>query len=495
MPSFHADTVLRYLRRQVGAADAGSDRALIHRFASAGDESAFAVLVGRHGPMVLRVCRHILGNVPDAEDAFQATFLVLMRKAAALPWRESLAGWLHSVASRVALKARTAACRRRTHESRAVAPPPAAAPVGDITLREAKGLLDEELNRLPEKLRTPLVLCYLEGMTQDQAARQAGWSLNTLKRRLSRGLDVLQRRLRRRGVALGVVLSATALNETVVVPAALLAAATRAAVLFRAQRAAAEASRAAALAEGYLKTMSLARLRSAGAVLLAAALAVAAGLGALWALTNRPGPAAQAPEAGRLAVPPPGQDQAAGPRKLGTLQAHGGATTAVAMSPNGKTLASTASEFVVELWDVDGKASKLRATLRQAADPRSPSLVQPVPAHQGLVFAVAFSPDGKTLASGAGGVRTRTPEGRWKIEGEVRLWDVATGKEKAPVRRSPLTVYSLAYSPDGRTLAWGGGVEPAAVDTTPRKDFKDIPREYLKFKELGSVTVCDLATG
>jgi WD40 repeat protein len=151
------------------------------------------------------------------------------------------------------------------------------------------------------------------------------------------------------------------------------------------------------------------------------------------------------------------------------------------MSPDGQTLASAGSSLV-ELWDVDRKARMPRAILRQPADPRDPNAPT---THRGMVWAVAFSPDGKTLATGAGGVWSPTPgDGKkiGKIEGEIRLWDVATGKEKAAVRRLPLTVYSLAFSPDGRTLAWGSGVEPAAIDTTYRESFKDIPKEYLAFK-------------
>src|SRR5437660_345994 len=113
------NVLMRHIGRLAGApgADALTDRALMQRFAADGDEAAFAALVRRHGPMVLRVCRHVLGNAHDAEDAFQAAFLVLARKAAALLWRESVAGWLHEVASRVARKARAAAYRRRTHEA------------------------------------------------------------------------------------------------------------------------------------------------------------------------------------------------------------------------------------------------------------------------------------------------------------------------------------------------------------------------------------------
>jgi WD40 repeat protein len=318
MGPIYADVLLRYVRQQVAAPgpDADTDRALIQRFAAAGDETAFDTLVRRHGPMVLRVCRHVLGNVHDAEDACQATFLVLARKAGALLWRESVAGWLYQVASRVALQI-------FTHNSK-----PAA-------------------QQAPE------------------ASRQVGE-----------------------------------------VPA-----------------------------------------ERAGA-----------------AIT----------------------------KKLATLRGHGSAINALALSPDGKTLASAGTDFLVELWDVDGKASKLRGPLRQGPDPLSPILVQPTPTHNGMVWAVAFSPDGKTVASGAGFVQTRTPEGRMKFEGEVRLWDAATGKEQAAVRRYPVSVHSLAFSPDSRTLAWGGGVQTSAIDTTPRQSFKDIPRND---EELGEVRVWDLATG
>src|SRR5947209_2886079 len=123
MANAQPDALLRHVRGLLGAqaADALTDQALLRRFAAADDEAAFGALVHRHGPMVLRVCRGVLGNVHDAEDAFQAAFLVLARRAASLTWRESAAGWLHEVAYRLALKARTAAARRRTHEGRAEA--------------------------------------------------------------------------------------------------------------------------------------------------------------------------------------------------------------------------------------------------------------------------------------------------------------------------------------------------------------------------------------
>src|SRR5262249_50383230 len=159
-----AETVLRHLR---GFAVRGvsnlPDRELMRRFASGRDEVAFEALVRRHGPMVLRVCRRILRDAHDAEDAFQATFLVLARKAAALRHQESVGNWLYGVASRLSLRARTDAARRRDQERRATARA-GPDPLADLTVREAQQLLVEELTRLPDRYRAALVLCHLEGL-------------------------------------------------------------------------------------------------------------------------------------------------------------------------------------------------------------------------------------------------------------------------------------------------------------------------------------------
>src|SRR5262249_8569229 len=131
------------------------------------DETDFQVLVSRHGPMVLDVCRAVLGNETDAEDAFQATFLILARKARSIRKATLLASWLHGVAYRMALQARTEFARQRKHESRVVMPQ---AVSEDATWREVQAVVHEELNRLSERYRAPLVLCYLQGLTQDAAA-------------------------------------------------------------------------------------------------------------------------------------------------------------------------------------------------------------------------------------------------------------------------------------------------------------------------------------
>jgi RNA polymerase sigma factor (sigma-70 family) len=231
MADGQAQTLLRHVRRLAGVEAEVSDGELVRRFAASRDESAFAALVDRHGPMVLAVCRRVLGNAHDAEDVFQAAFLTLARQAGALRTRESVGSWLYGVALRQALKARSAATRRRTREAGAVARPPAE-PVAELTLREAQRILDAELSRLPEKLRAPIVLCCLEGKTRDEAAQCLGWTVALLKSRLEQARDVLRRRLCRRGVTLSAAFSASLLAEGsagAAVPAALGAAVVRAA--------------------------------------------------------------------------------------------------------------------------------------------------------------------------------------------------------------------------------------------------------------------------
>src|SRR5581483_58270 len=155
-----------------------------------------------HGPMVRGVCRRVLRHAEDAEDVFQATFLVLARKAGSIRWKRSIAPWLYQVAYRLAHKGRVQAARRR--ELQATVEP--AAKAVDESWREVCAVLDEELHNLTEKYRAPLVLCYLEGQTRDEAAERLGWSLGTIKRRLQKGRELLRLRLMHRGVTLPAVL-------------------------------------------------------------------------------------------------------------------------------------------------------------------------------------------------------------------------------------------------------------------------------------------------
>lgn len=217
--------VLVWLTRQISEAGphgSDSDRELLVRFATERDESAVRALIGRHGPMVLRVCSRILGPGHDVEDAFQATFLVLARKAAELQTSESVGSWLFGVAHRVSMKMRTAAARRRSHEREAVGAVPAD-PVAEVTVREAQGVLDDELAALPERFRAPLVLCCLEGLTRDEAARQLGVTRGTLKSRLERARGLLRTKLARRGLPVPAALLADLLGSVSAAPAAVAA--------------------------------------------------------------------------------------------------------------------------------------------------------------------------------------------------------------------------------------------------------------------------------
>ncbi|HZW34813.1 MAG TPA: sigma-70 family RNA polymerase sigma factor, partial [Isosphaeraceae bacterium] len=164
------------------------------------DESAFEALVTRHAPMVLGVCRRMLGDALDVEDAFQATFLVLVRRSRQLGPRDAIGPWLHGVAVRVALRARSRAARRRRHEPITLEFP-AIAPVDPRPDPELGEILDQELSRLPAKYRSPLVLCYLEGRTHEEAAQQLQWPLGTLKGRLARARILMRSRLARRGLS------------------------------------------------------------------------------------------------------------------------------------------------------------------------------------------------------------------------------------------------------------------------------------------------------
>jgi RNA polymerase sigma factor (sigma-70 family) len=194
MGNGHWGTVLERLRTLAGAsgADADADGPLLERFTVRRDEAAFEALLRRHGPLVLGVCRRVLQNSHDADDAFQATFLVLARKAAALDKSGSVANWLYTVAYHIALRARADATRRRAQE-RELPAMPTTEPSADALWRDLRPVLDEELNRLPEKHRAPVVLCYLEGKTNVEAARLLGWTKGTVSGRLARAREVLQR--------------------------------------------------------------------------------------------------------------------------------------------------------------------------------------------------------------------------------------------------------------------------------------------------------------
>jgi RNA polymerase sigma factor (sigma-70 family) len=490
------DSVLRHLRDLTAGAGSAdhTDGQLLQRFVNRADQAAFASLVQRHGPMVLGVLRRLLRQEQDAEDAFQATFLVLARKAAGIGKQNSVGSFLHGVAVRLALKARTAAARRRFHE-RQVLPMTHSAPAPDLAWQELQTVLDDEVQNLPERYRAPFVLCCLEGKTKLEAARQLGWPHGTVSGRLARARTHLRNRLLRRGMALSALALATLVEERTVaaVPPALAAAAVHAALPGTA--AGTVSARVAELAEGVTGVLVGTRLRLVlGAILLLALLGAGTGLVARHSLpapaatddepstpsavvdTNQPAVdrqgdplpegvlarlgtvrfrevgwgsvAAYLLDGKRLVTGSGGAtlhvwDTATGKRLRELDNGNKGAVWALAVAPNGKLLAAGCTDHLIHLWDPDtGKE------------------IRHLTGHKDFVHAVAFAPDGGRLVSGG-------------KDGTVRLWDVATGMEMRKLGPLATEVECVAISPDGTMLVTGGDKErPRVWDLATGKELQ-----------------------
>ena len=362
----------RTLLRLAGGAPS-PDGQLLERFVSGQDESAFAELVHRHGAMVFGVCQRVLRHAQDAEDAFQAAFIVLARKASSVTQPDLLSHWLYKVALRVAFKARTSADRRRTSQQ-----------LSDESVHDQRTenrarseqdwrlALDEELSGLPDKYRAPLVLCYLQGKTNQEAAAALRCPLRTIERRLSDGREMLRARLQRHGVALTAATLTSLLAEEIaragIVPAALAASASRTAVLAAVGKgfsAAGISANVGALADAALKTMGTSKWKVAMAVL---AVLAALALGAVGLMPRTQGPSSVQAE------------QRNTPTPLWRLKRSIPVANLydVSLSPDGRTCVSTSADHTVRLWDTG--TGRQKATL-------------PV---QGTF--TRFSPDGRWLA-------------------------------------------------------------------------------------------------
>jgi RNA polymerase sigma factor (sigma-70 family) len=278
--------VIQRLQQAALSSDGGlSDGQLLHRYAAERNEEAFAALVRRHGGMVLGVCRRILGNEADAEDAFQATFLVLVRKAASIRTRGLVGNWLYGVACNTALKAKAMNRKRRLRETKAAMEPRAAA--RDDAWRETQAVLDAELSALPERYRAALVLCDLEGTSIKAAAARLGWPQGTVASRLRRGRALLARRLTGRGVTLsaGLALGVGQGVTLAAAPTGLVNATVKAAALLATGKTASSgllSARVAILTEGVIKAMFMSKLKTALAVTLTLVLVGMGGGSLLW---------------------------------------------------------------------------------------------------------------------------------------------------------------------------------------------------------------------
>jgi RNA polymerase sigma factor (sigma-70 family) len=542
MPPTSLSAVMRQVRKVAAPGDtvAASDAHLLDRFRASGDEVAFAMLVRRHGPLVMGVCRRVLRHHQDAEDAFQATFLVLARKAASIHRRTSLASWLYGVARRVAADARRAAARRQARERRATNMGHAQ-PDLEAAWRELQAVLAQEVERLPQKYQLPFVLCCLEGRSKAEAAAQLGWKEGTVSSRLAEARRRMQDCLARRGLTLAAALCAVAAaaGSASALSSALVTTTVSAALGVRAGMVAGVSARAAALANGVTKAMFASKVKTATAVLLVVGLlATAVGTQIHRAFADPPAREATPPEEAKadkaLAAKPDKADLQAVPFPAGgvlqlgaTRLRHGCGVSQLVLSPDGTQVAVYGSGNL-SLWNTRTGASVRRVGLpgafqaslvwladgrgivaihgsdgsaweftNEQATPKPPRMAPPVhvapgrtPADNESDWCYAVSPDGKTLAVGRGGTRLM----------DVGIFDplvLSVGREEIPDKDRPIFVRPLKTGvavselPAPKELARLPGNCTLLLFTPDGKRlvaFKEKRDEQL-------VVVCDLAAG
>jgi RNA polymerase sigma factor (sigma-70 family) len=470
---------LEHLRQRIDPARQRepSDADLLERFRRQREEAAFTLLMQRHGPMVLAVCRRVLGDAHEAEDAFQATFLVLVHQAGAIRKQQSLAGWLHSVAARIARKAGMRVARQRIAERQIQPPTVGDDPCDTLAVAELRAVLDEEIERLPAKYRMPLVLCYVADKTHEQAAHELGWPKSSLTTRLAKARDLLQRRLRRRGFTAPAGLLAVMLTEATA-NAAVPALLTLSTVRLAAQALAGEtlaATATTALANSFVKGATLTKWIAS--LTLLATLGFAATLGYRMANTGSPAkqaePAAKATDSPRATQAEPRKprlDLQGDPLPDGVLARmgsgrlrHGGFVRQLAFTPDGKSLVSGGGRGL-RIWDAaTGK-------LRRRADAPGDWTLSFAFTRDGILVASADNPEGivilQVINPASGKVRRRlempdratsatvtlSRDGKWLAyshQNNIRLYDTASGKEKLRLPRGE----SMVFAPDGKSLA------------------------------------------
>ena len=467
--------VLWHVQRWHPCGGDAPDRLLLERFVRQRDEAAFAALVARYSATVLRQCRRVLGDAHAAEDAFQAVFLILARKAGSIRQPEALPGWLHGVARRVALKARTRATSRPPSESLAddALPDLRPDPLSQLSARELLDILDEEVQRLPANQRSPVVLCCLQGRTQEEAARILGCSPGAIKGRLERGRRCLQQRLKRRGIALSAALAVVGISPTAA-SAMLQRSAIRAAL-------GGAGGPAQVLAESVLGGMGLGKLAGGTAMLLSVVMVVSTAVALTYRGTAGETAGDQTPagpftsKEADAAKPETRMDALGDPlpagaiARLGTLRLrHGGNIVLLRFTPDGKHLVAQGNDGV-RVWDAaTGKELRHLAPRKGSIwghsdlspDGKQVAVSGHVPAGpielwdvdngekigslgEQFYLPVCYSPDGKLLATSS------------KLPG-VDIWDLASRKKLHSWDAHPIQVWHVAFSADSRKLLTAG---------------------------------------
>jgi RNA polymerase sigma factor (sigma-70 family) len=424
-----------------------TDRELVADFLAVQDEQTFAELARRHTGMMRRIAADL---VPDlADDVVQATFVLFQKKASTIVDRESAAGWLCQTARRLALKARTSAARRRTRESTVARKMTSADPVDELSLREVRAIVVEELNALPESLRLPLLLVYWEGSSQLQAGSRLGCSLSTLKRRLDEGRDKLALRLKRRGFARSAmltVLAATAAGSSASTPNAI----------------------------GIASPLALELAKSSGWTAFAGPLAATlvlvvagAGIGAGFMKANDPkpnAPIAQTKPAIAAAASQAPVDIVGDPIpanalvRLGSNRLRG---NRVIMFPDGKRIARELGNGNLQISEIP--SGKPLAVIRAKDVPERDTIVGST---------VGFTPDGKRMAAVC-----------WK--GRCGIWDTESGRLIRWVECSFFSLVKARFSPDGRYLAVGFQTNPQKID-----DFKVLVYDLQSGEKIAEADGC-----
>ena len=423
-------SVLAYLRSlvQSRAEAASDDRELLRRIGERRDD-AFAVLLKRHGPMVLNSARRITGDEQLAEDVFQATFLLLSRKAHTIRRAEALPCWLHGVARRLAVQARRALIRRREREAR-VQPRSSADPLEELSARELVAVLDEEIGRLPESQRAVVILCCLEGLSQEEAARRLGCSVAAVKGRLERGRQRLRLRLEKRGLTLPAVLGGTMLLAGATSPVSAALAQT---TLQAATRGGSPSAAVAALLEEAMRMMFVSKFKAIGAAVLLLAI-TGTGVGMM----------SLRPQGVRESAPPAAVDDKplsvnkhvdlfgdplpeGAVMRLGTIRRRAVGMT-LAVTADGKSIVGARHCLCLNIWDA--ATGELRQK-RELPEPWGTSIL---------------SPDGRWLA-------------QWGQEA-LAIWDVrSVEKVRVLGAKEKRSFWPIAFSGDSKRIAAIGSRE------------------------------------